>query len=392
MRLCIFGAGAIGSYLPGELALAGHEVCAIARGAHLAAIRNHGLKLIVEGQTRTVHLPASDDPTEFGPQDVVICALKAQQAHACAGAFAPLLGPKTAVVTAMNGIPWWYFYKEGGVFDGRHLESVDPGAAQWTEIGPERAIGCVVDPACEVVAPGVIEHHLYKRFTIGEPDGTRSDRVRALRDALVSAGFDAPIRDAIRWNVWLKLWGNVCFNPISALTLAPLDRNHRTEPAGVVQDNDGGSPVGCHSARCVDSGRNDGSPLKGRWIGHRPQDVDVAGPGAQSLVGDRRADHCRTRARPISRCSNTNDRCRADACSGERSTGWPLRKRRRSLVEVVSFLGTMFGGIRRNVAYWPTGRIRSSSVLWVRTLAIGSGLQAISIDLTRPRARTRAHC
>jgi 2-dehydropantoate 2-reductase len=230
MRICIFGAGAIGGYLAGKLALAGHEVCAIARGAHLAAIRTDGLTLIEDGQTRTVRFPASDDPAAFGPQDVVICALKAQQSHANAGKFAPLLGPHTAVLTAMNGIPWWYFYKAGGPLDGRHLESVDPGAAQWTAIGPERAIGCVVDPACEVVAPGVIEHHLYKRFTIGEPDGTHSDRVRALRDALVSAGFDAPIRDAIRWNVWLKLWGNVCFNPISVLTLATLDRI-TTEPS-----------------------------------------------------------------------------------------------------------------------------------------------------------------
>jgi 2-dehydropantoate 2-reductase len=154
----------------------------------------------------------------------VICALKAQQAHASAGAFAPLLGPRTAVLTAMNGIPWWYFYKEGGALDGHHLESVDPGAAQWNAIGPERAIGCVVDPACEVVAPGVIEHRLFKRFAIGEPDGSTSERIVALRDALVSAGFDAPIRDTIRWNIWLKLWGNVCFNPISALTLATLDR------------------------------------------------------------------------------------------------------------------------------------------------------------------------
>jgi 2-dehydropantoate 2-reductase len=157
MRICIFGAGAIGGYLAGELALAGHDVCAIARGAHLAAIRNHGLKLIEDGQTRTVRLPASDDPTAFGPQDVVICALKAQQAHASAAAFAPLLGRKTAVLTAMNGIPWWYFYREGGPLDNHHLESVDPGGAQWTAIGPERAIGCVVDAACEVVAPGVIE-------------------------------------------------------------------------------------------------------------------------------------------------------------------------------------------------------------------------------------------
>lgn len=224
MKICVFGAGAIGGYMAVELALAGHEVCAIARAEHLAAIRRDGLKLIIDGRTRTAHLPASDDPAAFGPQDVVICALKAQQAHANAAKFAPLLGPRTAVLTAMNGIPWWYFYKEKGPFDGRHLESVDPGAAQWTEIGPERAIGCVVDPACEVVAPGVIEHHLFNRFTIGEPDGMSSARILALRDALVSAGFDAPIRDAIRWNVWLKLWGNVCFNPISTLTLAPLDR------------------------------------------------------------------------------------------------------------------------------------------------------------------------
>jgi 2-dehydropantoate 2-reductase len=224
MKICVFGAGAIGGYMAGELALAGHEVSAITRGAHLAAIRSHGLKLIVDGKTRTVDLPASDDPAAFGPQDVVICALKTHQAHASAGAFAPLLGPHTAVLTAMNGIPWWYFYKERGPLDGRHLESVDPGAAQWNAIGPERAIGCVVDPACEAVAPGVIEHRLYKRFTIGEPDGSHSDRVVALRDALVSAGFDAPIRDTIRWSIWLKLWGNVCFNPISALTLATLDR------------------------------------------------------------------------------------------------------------------------------------------------------------------------
>src|ERR1700735_2782482 len=224
MKICVFGAGAIGGYMAGELALAGHEGCAIARGANLAAIRSDGLKLIVDGQTREVDLPASDDPAAFGPQEVVICALKAQQANASARAFAPLLGPRTAVVTAMNGIPWWYFYKNGGPLDGRHLESVDPGAAQWNAIGPERAIGCVVDPACEVVAPGVIEHHRFNRFTIGEPDGTTSDRILALRDALVSAGFDAPIRDTIRWNIWLKLWGNVCFNPISALTLATLDR------------------------------------------------------------------------------------------------------------------------------------------------------------------------
>lgn len=224
MKICVFGAGAVGGYLAAELALAGHQVCAIARGAHLNAIRGRGLTLVSEGNSRTAHLPVSQSPSVFGVQDVVICALKAHQAHANAAAFAPLLGPRTAVLTAMNGIPWWYFYSHGGLLEGTHLDSVDPGGKQWRLIGPERAIGCVVDPACERRAPGVIEHHAFKRLTIGEPDGLLSARIVALRDALASAGFDVPVRESIRWNIWLKLCGNVCFNPISALTRTSLDR------------------------------------------------------------------------------------------------------------------------------------------------------------------------
>jgi len=124
----------------------------------------------------------------------------------------------------MNGIPWWYFHKEGGPFEGRHLETVDPGARQWRLLGPERAIGCIVDPACEVVEAGVVEHQGLNRFTLGEPDGSRSHRIVALAEAMTAAGFEAPVRDGIRWNVWLKLWGNLCFNPIGALTHATLDR------------------------------------------------------------------------------------------------------------------------------------------------------------------------
>jgi len=224
MKVCVVGAGAIGGYLAVELSLAGHEVCVVARGAHLQAMQRGGLRLRIEGQEKVARFPASDDPAGFGPQDYVICALKAYQAHASAELFAPLLGPETPVVTAMNGIPWWYFYKDGSRFSGNHVQAVDPGARQWRLIGPERAIGCVVDAACEVVAPGIIEHHEFKRFTIGEPDGGRSGRVVALAKALTGAGFEAPVRDAIRWNIWLKLWGNVCFNPISALTHATLDR------------------------------------------------------------------------------------------------------------------------------------------------------------------------
>jgi 2-dehydropantoate 2-reductase len=224
MKICVFGAGAIGGYLAVELALSGQDVCVVARGAHLKAIREHGLKLIIHGGEKTARLPAAEDPSGFGVQDLVICALKAHQAFDCALEFNPLLGPSTALLTAMNGIPWWYFYGAGGPFEGHHLRSVDPDGRQWKAIGPHRAIGCVVEPACEVIAPGVVVHHDLKRFIIGEPDGSRSSRVLELSDAMTKAGFDAPVRDNIRWNIWLKLWGNVCLNPISALTGATLER------------------------------------------------------------------------------------------------------------------------------------------------------------------------
>ena len=224
MKFCVYGAGAIGGYLAVELALSGQEVCVVARGAHLQAIQEHGLKLLIQGREKVARVAAAEDPRVFGVQDVVICALKAHQAYDSAPAFAPLLGPSTAVLTAMNGIPWWYFYGVSGRFEGHHLESVDPGGRQWKAVQPQRAIGCVVEPACEVVAPGVVVHHDLKRFIIGEPDGSRSSRVLALSTALTEAGFDAPVRDNIRWNIWLKLWGNVCFSPISALTGATLDR------------------------------------------------------------------------------------------------------------------------------------------------------------------------
>ena len=224
MKICVFGAGAIGGYLAVQLATAGHDVCVVARGPHLRAIQKQGLKLVLQGQEKIARLAAYDDPSAFGVQDVVICALKSHQAYEAAPLFAPLLGDSTTVVTAMNGIPWWYFYKSGGPFEGRNLESVDVGGRQWNAIGPERAIGCVVDPACEVVEPGVVVHEEFNRFTLGEPDGSRSRRVVELSEAFIEAGFDAPIRDNIRWNIWLKLSGNVCFNPISVLTGATLDR------------------------------------------------------------------------------------------------------------------------------------------------------------------------
>jgi 2-dehydropantoate 2-reductase len=222
MKFCVYGAGAIGGYLAVELALSGQEVCVVARGAHLDAIRERGLTLQIHGAERVAKVAADSDPAAFGPQDVVICTLKAHQAFESAPAFAPLLGPDTSVLTAMNGIPWWYFYKTRGRFEGRHLNSVDPNGRQWNSIGPQRAIGCVVEPACEVIAPGVIAHRQFNRFIIGEPDGSHSARVQELSEVLTAASFDAPVRDNIRWNIWLKLWGNVCFNPVSALTGATL--------------------------------------------------------------------------------------------------------------------------------------------------------------------------
>jgi 2-dehydropantoate 2-reductase len=224
MKICIYGAGAIGGYLAVELALSGQDVCVVARGAHLEAIQQRGLRLQIAGREKVVKVAADSDPRAFGPQDLVICALKAHQAFESADLFAALFKQDTAVLTAMNGIPWWYFYKSGGRFEGRYLETVDSGGRQWKSIGPQRAIGCVVEPACEVVAPGVIAHRQLNRFIIGEPDGSRTSRVEELSKVFTAAAFDAPVRDNIRWNIWLKLWGNVCFNPISALTGATLGR------------------------------------------------------------------------------------------------------------------------------------------------------------------------
>lgn len=223
MRICIYGAGAIGGYLGAELARAGIDVTLIARGPHLAAMRANGLKLLIDGEERISHPRCTDDPAEAGPQDYVIVALKAHSAPAVVAAMQPLFGPDCAVVTAVNGIPWWYFHNLDGPWRDHRLESVDPGGVQWDGIGPERAIGCVVYPACHMPEPGVIRHIDGNRFTLGEPGGEKTDRVTALSQAFIAAGLKAPVRPRIRDEIWIKLWGNLCFNPISALTHALLD-------------------------------------------------------------------------------------------------------------------------------------------------------------------------
>lgn len=222
MKVCVYGAGAIGGYLGVQLALSGLDVTLIARGPHLEAMQRDGLKLRIDGEERVARPSCTNDPSDAGPQDYVIVTLKAHSAPAAVGAMRPLLGPETAVVTAMNGIPWWYFHALEGPWKDRRLRSVDPGGAQWDGIGPERAIGCVVYPATEVVEPGVIRHMDGNRFTLGEPDDEKTERVQALAAAFMAAGFRAPVR-RIRDEIWMKLWGNLCFNPISALTLETLD-------------------------------------------------------------------------------------------------------------------------------------------------------------------------
>jgi 2-dehydropantoate 2-reductase len=223
MKVCIFGAGAIGGYMGVKLAKAGADVSLVARGPHLAAMQEKGLTLIEEGETTTVPVTASDDPAALGVQDYVIVTLKAHSVPPVVSKMAPLIGPNTTIVSGVNGVPWWYFHKLEGAHEGTRLDSVDPGNVQWDGFGPDRVLGCVVYPAAEVIEPGVIKHIEGNRFSLGEPDGSKSDRAQALSKILANAGLKAPVRPKLRDEIWVKLWGNLSFNPISALTHATLD-------------------------------------------------------------------------------------------------------------------------------------------------------------------------
>ncbi len=223
MRICIFGAGAIGGYLGAELASSDVDVTLIARGPHLEAMQRDGLKLLIGGEERISHPNCTSDPAEAGHQDYVIITLKAHSVPGIVETIQPLIGPDTTVVTAVNGIPWWYFHGLKGPWQEHRLESVDPGGVQWDRIGPARVLGCIVYPACDMPAPGVIQHVEGNRFSLGEPGGERSERATRLSEAMIAAGLKAPVRPRIRDEIWIKLWGNLCFNPISALTHAMLD-------------------------------------------------------------------------------------------------------------------------------------------------------------------------
>ncbi len=223
-RICIFGAGAIGGYMGAMMADAGADVSLVARGPHLAAIKENGLRLRKDGEESVTHPKATQDPAELGPQDYVIVTLKAHSISGVVDAMQPLLGPETAVVFGVNGVPWWYFYGLPGEHENTRLETVDPGNKIWDVIGPERAIGCVVYPAAEVPEPGTIELIEGDRFSLGEPNGERSERVQALSQMLIKAGLKAPVRPRLRDEIWVKLWGNCSLNPVSALTGATLEQ------------------------------------------------------------------------------------------------------------------------------------------------------------------------
>ena len=224
MKVGVFGAGAIGGMLGVKLAAAGVDVTFIARGPHLAAMQANGVTLRSGGETIMVRPRCLGDATAAGVQDYVFVTLKAHSLPGAAPQIATMMGPDSTLVTGVNGVPYWYFFGLEGAWRDRRIESVDPRGALWNILPPSQVIGSVVYPAAEVVAPGVIEHGYGDRFSLGEPDGSRSARAEALSRVLIAAGLKAPVRPKIRDEIWVKLWGNLCFNPLSALTTATLDR------------------------------------------------------------------------------------------------------------------------------------------------------------------------
>jgi 2-dehydropantoate 2-reductase len=223
VRIVIVGAGAIGGYIGAKLARAGADVVLFARGPHLGAMQEHGLRVVGSDEDFEVRPQVAGDLAEIGTADVVILGVKAHSLTALAPALAPLLGPDSVVVSTQNGIPWWYFQGHGGELDGLRLERIDPGGAIAAAIEPRRVVGSLAYFSTDIAAPGVIHHTEGNRISLGEPDGSRSDRVRKIAEALIAAGFRCPITTRIRQEIWVKLLGNIAFNPISALTGATLE-------------------------------------------------------------------------------------------------------------------------------------------------------------------------
>ncbi len=221
--ICIFGAGAIGGLIAAKFEASGTKVSVVARGPHMAAMRAHGLTLLSGGERVVAHPVLAEDPENLGPQDYLVLTLKAHSLAPALPVLRPLIGPSTTIVAAVNGIPWWYCYGLSAPFTDRRVRAVDPDGLLWDALPPSQTIGCIIYPAAEVSEPGVIVQSYGERFSLGEPDGTLSERVRHFSALLIAAGFKAPVRPRLRDEIWIKLWGNMAFNPLSVLTAATLD-------------------------------------------------------------------------------------------------------------------------------------------------------------------------
>ncbi len=281
--VCVFGAGAIGGFLAARLEAAGTPVSVVARGPHLAAMQADGLVLDSGGE-RTVTRPrAVSDPAALGPQDYVFLTLKAHSLEPALPQLRPLIGPETTIVAAVNGIPWWYCYGLAEPFGGRRVQSVDPHGALWEALPPPQTLGCIIYPAAEIAAPGVIAHTYGDRFSLGEPDGSRSGRAETLSRLLIDAGLKAPVRPRLRDELWVKLWGNMAFNPISALTTATLDvitgePGIRAVARGVMLEGQAvGEALGARFAIDVDK-RIAGAAEVGRHKTSMLQDLELGRP------------------------------------------------------------------------------------------------------------------
>ena len=298
MRIGVVGAGAIGGLMAAKLAGAGHPVTVIDQGAQLAAIQDNGLKLIWEdGSEQVARVRAVESAAEAGPQDLVILAVKAHFLDQVVRELDAMLEPGTMVMTIQNGLPWWYFQRHGGPHDGQKLESLDPSGILTRKIEPERLIGCVVYPAAQVTAPGVIRHVEGDRFPIGELDGKESERARWVHDVLVSAGLKSRILPDIRAEIWLKAWGNLSFNPISALSHATLVEicqfpETRQLAADMMREAEA---VGEQARHQVPPHHREAD--RGRGGRRRAQDLDAPGRRARPLARDRGAGRLDPRAR-----------------------------------------------------------------------------------------------
>jgi 2-dehydropantoate 2-reductase len=289
--VCVFGAGAIGGLLAARLEAAGTPVSVVARGPHLAAMAANGLVLESGGERLVTRPRVVADPAELGPQDYLVLTLKAHSLEAALPQLRPLVGPRSTVVAAVNGIPWWYGYGLPEPFRDRRVEAVDPKGALWDALPPAQTLGCIVYPAAEISAPGVIAHTYGDRFSLGEPDGSRSERAATLSQLLIAAGLKAPVRPRIRDEMWVKLWGNMAFNPISALTAATLDvitgesGTRAVARAMMLEGQAVGEALGVRFAIEVDK-RIEGAAEVGRHKTSMLQDLELGRPlEIEALLG-----------------------------------------------------------------------------------------------------------